>query len=113
MALDKDSEDENPYKPPESPPDPESGVPLVMPSAFVRVCSMVFIGLGVAFATLALVIISELIRLRFGADSIFEDPPVPTWMALISTTFATVLIGFGIFLRRASSRKRTQLLERR
>ncbi len=105
--------DENPYKSPDGAPTPESGVRFAMPSTLVRVCSMFFIGLGVAFATLALVIISELIRFRLGAISIFDDTPVPTWMALISTTFASVLIGFGIFLRRASSRKRTQLLERR
>jgi len=105
--------EENPYNSPRIPPTPEFGVRLAMPSTLVRIFSMVFIGLGVAFATLALVIISELIRLRFGTDSIFDETPVPTWMAVISTTFATVLIGFGVFLRRASSRKRTQLLERR
>lgn len=104
--------DQNPYKSPESPPARQSGARLAMPSTAARVCSIIAISLGTAFGALALVIVSELIRLIFGAISIFEERPVPTWMALISSILATLLIGIGILIRRTSSRKRTQPIER-
>ncbi len=104
--------DANPYRSPESAPALQSGVRLAMPSTAARVCSMILIGLGTAFGALALLIVSELVRLIFGAISIFEERPVPTWMALISSTLATSLIGIGILIRRTSSRKRTQWIER-
>ncbi len=103
--------DENPYQSPESPPAGQPGVRLALPSTAARVFSMILICLGTGFAALALLIISEIVRLKLGAISIFEEPPVPTWMALISSTLATSLIGTGIFIRRKSSRKRTQLME--
>jgi hypothetical protein len=106
--------DENPYQSPEGQPDRKSGVPLAMPSTAARVGSMILICLGAAFATLAVVIVTELIRLKISGNiSIFEEPPVPTWMALICTSLATSLIGLGIFIRRRSSRKRMRALERR
>lgn len=73
---------------------------------------MILISLGTVFGTLACVIVAEIIRFHFGAISIFEDTPVPTWMALISSTLATSLIGIGMLIRRSSSRQRTQPIER-
>jgi hypothetical protein len=105
--------DENPYQSPDGQPDRKSGLPLAMPSTAARVFSMILICVGAAFATLAVVIVTEIIRMKMpGKISIFEEPPVPTWMALICTSLATTLIGLGIFVRRRSSRKRMRGLER-
>jgi hypothetical protein len=104
---------ENPYQSPESLPAISPGAHLAMPSTAARVSSMVCIGLGTAFATLAAMIAAEILHSTLpGVIPVFEDRPVPFWMVVISSTFATSLIGIGILIRRTSSRKRTRQVER-
>lgn len=103
--------DENPYQSP-TPESEKSAVRHVLPSVGARIFSMIFICVGAGFAVLATLIISEIARLKFGYISIFEEPPVPSWMALISSTLATIFIAIGILLRRASSKRKQRLQER-